>query len=398
MKARTLLITITIISIGFTSCTPKESAWQGTIEEVDGVTVVKNPLNPMSGDNGNLKLEESFTIDFEKDELAEVGISDIGGFDVDSEGNVYFWCFVSSENLIYKFNSQGRFLISFGHQGQGPGELESPTMLRINEKDEIIVSERRRARLIIFNTNGNLIKEIPTAPNQQDITTLLENETILALEANFIPEEGVTQMPIVLRNIELETIITLHPGYKIPNWVRAKEINGVRTDIAWFPWSISSGNIYIGNDENGYELLVFNLDGTLIRKIQKEYNPVPVQESVKEAVLKAILLPELEQFKIKDKISFPENMPPFQYFFTDDEGRLYVMTFEQGEKPEEYIYDIFNPEGLFIGRMSLDNSGNEVTAKWGGPFEAKARSNHLYSLRIKTSGYMELVVYKMIWH
>ena len=105
MKARTLLITITIISIGFTSCTPKESAWQGTIEEVDGVTVVKNPLNPMSGDNGNLKLEESFTIDFEKDELAEVGISDIGGFDVDSEGNVYFWCFVSSENLIYKFNN-----------------------------------------------------------------------------------------------------------------------------------------------------------------------------------------------------------------------------------------------------------------------------------------------------
>ena len=91
-------------------------------------------------------------------------------------------------------------------------------------------------------------------------------------------------------------------------------------------------------------------------------------------------------------------MPPFQYFFTDDAGRLYVMTFEQGEKPEEYIYDIFNPEGLFIGRMSLDNSGNEVTAKWGGPFEAKARSNHLYSLRIKTSGYMELVVYKMIWH
>jgi hypothetical protein len=396
MKSTTILVSTIIISLGIVSCTSQKSEWQGTIEEVDGVTIVNNPINPVAEENGNLRLEESLIIDLEKDELAELGISEIGGFDVDSERNVYLWSYANSENFIYKFNSQGKFLISFGHQGQGPGELEGPSKLRVNEKDEIIVSERGRLKLITFDTNGNLIKETPITPDQ-DITTLLEDEKILALEANFIQEEGVTQMPIVLRNIELESMLTLHPGYKIPNWVRAKEINGTRTDIAWFPWSISSGNIYIANDIEGYELLVYNFDGTLIRKIRKEHTPVPVQESVKEAVLEAILRPELEQFKLKDKIFFPENMPPFQYFFTDDMGRLYVMTYEHGEEPGEYIYDIFNPEGMFIGRMSLDNSGNEVSAKWGGPFEAKAKRNHLYFLRIKTSGYHELVVYRMIW-
>jgi len=204
-------------------------------------------------------------------------------------------------------------------------------------------------------------------------------------------------MPIVLCNSELKTLTTLHPGYKIPNWVRAKKINGLRTNINWFPWSLSDKDIYIANDDKGYELLVYDFTGTLIKKIQKEYAPVQVPESVKKDVLDDILRPELEQFNIKDKIYFPKYMYPFQYFVTDDMGTLYVMTNEKGEKPGEYLYDIFDPDGIFIERMRLDNSGNEETAKWGGPYQVRVRNDHIYSLRKKESGYQELIIYKLVW-
>ncbi len=71
--------------------------------------------------------------------------------------------------------------------------------------------------------------------------------------------------------------------------------------------------------------------------------------------------------------------------------------FEEGEIPGSYMYDIFNPDGVFIGRTSLDNSGNESIEIWGGPFEVRAKNNLLYYLRTKESGFQELAVCRMIW-
>ena len=78
--------------------------------------------------------------------------------------------------------------------------------------------------------------------------------------------------------------------------------------------------------------------------------------------------------------------------FTDDEGRIYVMTYEEGDEPGEFIYDIFNPEGAFIARTKLDNldERNRITP-------AKAKNNRLYYLHIKENGYKELVVCRMRW-
>ena len=85
------------------------------------------------------------------------------------------------------------------------------------------------------------------------------------------------------------------------------------------------------------------------------------------------------------KIYFPKFWSAFQYFFIDDGEYLYIMTYEKGKIPKEYIYDIFNPDGFFIGRKSLEGS------------KIKTKNNRLYCLREKDSGYKELVVYKMRW-
>jgi len=68
------------------------------------------------------------------------------------------------------------------------------------------------------------------------------------------------------------------------------------------------------------------------------------------------------------------------------------MTYEISSNPREFIYDIFNPAGIFIGKMNLDNYRGMYR-----PFPAKARNNRIYCIREKESGYKELVVYKMKW-
>ena len=109
---------------------------------------------------------------------------------------------------------------------------------------------------------------------------------------------------------------------------------------------------------------------------------------------KEILISNFEL--VKDKLIVPDKMPPFHYFFLDDEGRLYVKTYEQGNDRHEFIHDVFNADGVFITRVSLPGFGS-----WMYPGRdlnrAKARNNRFYCIREKESGYKELIVNKMFW-
>jgi len=95
-----------------------------------------------------------------------------------------------------------------------------------------------------------------------------------------------------------------------------------------------------------------------------------------------------------DKKDIPTHLPPFYSFFTDDAGRLFVRTWEKGENPGEYIHDIFNTNGIYIGSKSMiafTKTRDQVNSY------VKIKNDRLFGVRIKESGYKELVVYKMIW-
>jgi len=137
----------------------------------------------------------------------------------------------------------------------------------------------------------------------------------------------------------------------------------------------------------------------LLRKIKKEYHKVKVPDQVKDKIVNFIS-ENFDPFgKVKNKIYFPEFYPPFQFFFMDEEGRLYVMTYEQGQGTNVFIYDIFNPDGLFIGRIELDNYGSSPFSVTGipVPLDVVAKNNRIYCLWEKESGYKELVIYKTRW-
>jgi len=57
----TPIIIFLLVLIVFVSCQKQEAEWKGTIEEVDGVTIVKNPKEPMYGQD-IFSLEEELSI------------------------------------------------------------------------------------------------------------------------------------------------------------------------------------------------------------------------------------------------------------------------------------------------------------------------------------------------
>ncbi len=379
-------------------CNPKQDELVKVVEE--GVEVIINHLEPykIEGEPITLHLDQEFSIDFERDDLKETGIREIIGFDVDSDGNIYFIISRSDADPILKFGANGNFILSFGRRGEGPGELMGPRYLRVDELEHIQIADNTRKRIYIFEKNGDLIRTISLLSNHR-IATLLENGNILAVKSNFNKDMGRGEYPIILSNADLDEIKMLHQGHWMPNFTLSKRINPLRYYMDFNVLRPSNGRIYVGNYGKGYEFLIYDTEGNLLKKIRKEYNKVKVSEQLKEEIVNGLskFFDSFEQYK--NKVYFPEFYPPFQFFFQDDESRLYVMTYEQGQGSNAFIYDIFNPDGLFKGRIELDNYGSSPFSYAGipVPLNVVAKSDRLYCLREKENGYKELVVYKMRW-
>ena len=151
-----LIVLFIFLVIIISSCSQVATEWQGTIEEVDDVTFVKNPKEGL----WDLKEEANVALVKERqigeldgpEEFLFTYITDVA---VNSKGDFY----VADRQLIEvrKFNKDGEYLLTLGRFGQGPGEFQSPTVISVNNQDELIIFDGRMGRITIFSDSGELV-------------------------------------------------------------------------------------------------------------------------------------------------------------------------------------------------------------------------------------------------
>jgi hypothetical protein len=347
-----------------------------------GVEIVLNHVRPyrIKGQPSTFSLEKAFSIDMERDDLAEAGMGTAGEWDADSDGNVFIVAFKSKENYIYRFSGAGRMTGSFGRQGQGPGELQWPFLGGVFGNGEIALTDYLQ-KFIVYDLNGRLIREVKLRRHALHVDALKNGKFLTFGSRPELRSGGTYVDALVLCDGGFEELKILD------RYENAMDNN---RQVPYFMWRVSGDRIFVANQARGYEIWVYDLDGNLMRKIRKEYTPVRVTDAIKDAVLG----PEQRRAGIPQDRYFPNPLPPLNQFFADDEGRIFVMTYESGPNPGEYLWDIFNTEGEFVGRKAL----NIVWAGlYLGPRYTFVKNGNLYCHQEKESGFNELVVYKMAW-
>ncbi len=367
------------------NCSPSSDGAKKKI--VDGVEVIANAMSPntVRGKRSRLVLHKEYVLDTERPDILEAGFGSASEIEVDPEGNIYITGFRNRDNFIYKFDRQGRFVASFGRAGQGPGELQWPMRLRITANRELAVSDAQIRKLVYYALDGTFQRELSFAKTDGMIAQPLDNGNFLI--------EGIVSFDRTV-DYSISGISLYGPDL---NKIRDLETykyywNDISKLSAFFQWRISGDMIYVINEERGYEINGYSLDGRLVRRIRKEYEAVPPSEEIS----RSILGPAYAKTGSKNKGYFPAAMPPLNRFYTDDEGRIFAMTYEKGEHPSEFLYDIFDPRGSFIDRIALPETGlGPITT---GPQWAAIRNPYLYWLnRKEDSGYVEIIVYRMTW-
>jgi len=374
-----------LVGISFlVSCGGKQPKVDKAIE--DGVEVVLNHLEPyvLKGQPSHLDLKEETRIDFEKAEYSGLGIKELAFAEVDPLGNIYaVEPYPASRLFINKFTSKGEFIKQFGKYGQGPGEIQSIYALVPLKNGHILVSDLGAGKLVEFDADTNFVKETKVHPSMREFIPL-ENGNYLA-RRNPKDAAEVRGMYLCLFDAEFNELKKLDffdmsdktPGKKDPGTMFS------------FCWRVAGDRIYIGNEQRGYELWVYDLNGNLLRKIRKEYKPAPYSEEFKKQT------EELAARQPTMNLVPRQDTPPFNSFFPDDEGRLYVMTYEQGTNPDEYIHDVFNKDGVLIARVPLGKYG--ILARSLNQLRTTATNGKFYRVAFKENSYPEVIVYRMTW-
>lgn len=81
----------------------------------------------------------------------------------------------------------------------------------------------------------------------------------------------------------------------------------------------------------------------------------------------------------------PEYHNPFHWLVADDEGRLFVMTYERVANGAGYYYDVFDPDGKNIARVPIKTRPSII------------KNNKLYTVDEDDEGYQCVKRYKVKW-
>jgi hypothetical protein len=133
-----------------------------------------------------------------------------------------------------------------------------------------------------------------------------------------------------------------------------------------------------------YELFVLDPDGKIIKKIVRDYDGIEITNREKEKLIKDWLGDTPVPSNVK--FEFPDVYPPFIRFSCDDEGRIYVQTYDKTEDGEADYYDVFDSEGKYIARFSL----KYWAIVW--------KKQKLYTIEEDEEGFQVVKRYRVTWN
>ena len=147
----------------------------------------------------------------------------------------------------------------------------------------------------------------------------------------------------------------------------------------------STGPIF----ERAKYTLVYDINGKIVRKIDKPYEPVPTTtEDMKRYVDGFGNLSEESKSLVVKIAKMPRVKTITEKMIVDDAGNLWIETNELREEKDNLFraYDIFNEDGIYVCKVWLERAPGLI------------KGEHMYRLeRDEETDYRSLKRYQVIW-
>lgn len=377
MKKQILLVFVLFLLL--LCCGTKEKKVERYME--DGVEVVHNIEMDLSKTFKDFNFVEDLIIGVEEGDENYM-FAYPADIESDEEGNIYILDY--RDCVVRKYDSQGKFLKQFGRKGQGPGEFQAPYCMFLTPQNKIYVKDAGANKIEEFSLDG--IHQKTHSFDMLYFFKVNKNNDFIVDFSTF-NEDGIRY--ICVGKVDFQKNKPDAFLCERQYWPARWSDNDFVYDYPYYiRWDINSkDNIYAASAV-GYEISVFDPNGKLLFKFNKDFNPVPVTA---EELAK---ISESRNKVTMDRGPNPYNSklvyPAFKYIAIDDKDRIWIEHYQPAwinRINERTIYDVFSSDGVFL-----------FTTKIPGHIYPQLvfKNGYIYAFRKYESGYSQAVRIKMI--
>ena len=356
------------LTLGLASISePQESLWKGKIERKDGVTVASNPKSPVYHAD-TVKLEEDLSIG-KASGGTEYSFVRAWYIAVDDGGAIYVMD--QGESCVKAYDEKGKYLRRIGRKGEGPGELQHPNSIHLIDGRRLVFEDFVRS-LITFSTDGPFISSLSTVKVMPlNILVTPNNEIVAYMNAISSGRKG---KEIRLYDGQLQFLKTL---LFIPDEALDQQI--IRPFTTDFHWALIQDNRLAISRHEAYEIEILDLKGASNAIFKRDHDRVKIIRAEADEMTARV--------KKGRKVDIPEYHPAIQGISADDEGHVYVKTFEITTDGASFLHDIFDREGRFLAKVPIPRTARDLIWK----------NRKLYYITEDAEGFHKIKRFRVIW-
>ena len=284
-----------------------------------------------------------------------------------SDGRIVVADYTSSE--VRMFDASGSHLVSWGGDGEGPGEFLTLTHAAPWPGDSILAWYTSGLGISVFDSDGNHGRSFGLRSGEEELwrrprpIAVRSDGTILSIND---PENADTAVVEIWDGDgALVASLGSHPHREL---IVATNERGSRQlrfpaygrELVTGQW----GDLVVASHTTRYEIRAFRGDGTLARIVRREHVPrAPTQEDreayIEEQLARATSrvpagILEMEAMEIwmrmEETTPLAEAFPAFSRVLSDAAGNLWVREYDfpREERPAP-LWTVFDPEGRVLG-------------------------------------------------
>jgi hypothetical protein len=352
-------LTATLPLLVTLGCAPAEGgpAWRGQIDTLpSGTVVVTNPATGIWDSSTAWRVVEELrigTMDGTGPEL----FGQINAVEMDRAGRIYVLEGQAQE--IRVFDRDGTFIRTIGRKGGGPGEFNQPIGMAWSPAGELWVIDPQNNRISVIDTAGTFVTSHPAIGGWVYMPWPGGFDTAGAFYT-YAPD--LTRRPGGMYMVRHDTALNPVDSLQPPTFPGDQEFfevrserGSMRTGVPFSPsiqWTLTTAGDFWAALTGPYELFRVSGKGDTLRRVTRAFDAVPVtSEDVDSAVT------GLEWFTKQggkvDRSRIPGVKPALRGLFVADDGHLWVAPTTPDRADNGYVFDIFDPDGRYLGRVRL---------------------------------------------
>jgi len=338
--------------------------WKGKVETINGVKYVKSPAEPMQGPTA-VDMEALWELGGETDDEDQFFgvISDI---EIDDEGNVYLLDAQLSEVKI--FTADGEFVRTIGREGEGPGEFRRPTRMFFTKDGNIGVMQTIPAKIVLLSPNGDPVGEHPLPVPEDGGFQLLtsgqasEGQLVLAMARTKLSEDqsSWSRTDFLARVDSQGKQLVEYASKTVQINFADAVLNFAEWDTFERRWVVApDGKVYACESYPEYEITVWNADGSIDKKISRQYKHRAHSADEKEFLTK--MMEHFAQQIPNCRVEVENNVKDIEAIHIRDDGSIWVMNSNGShDYPDKAlgIFDVYNKDGQFVKQVTLNGDGD----------------------------------------